>query len=130
MKRYSFMNESFSPLSIRLNDSKNNKVAKIILFPHDGDNEPHIHIDSTKLGGKIGLYLRTSEKYYNHDGWTDKFKSSKMKKFFNELLDLSDEDGVTYWLKIVLLWNKNHKYGPKHCQLNIKNSHPDYTKLP
>ncbi len=53
-----------------------------------------------------------------------------MKKFFNELLDLSDEDGVTYWLKIVLLWNKNHKYGPKHCQLSIKDSHPDYTKLP
>lgn len=130
MKHYSFIEESFSLLSIQVNNSKNNKIAKIMIFPNDGDNEPHMHINSTNLGGKIGLYLRTSKKYYEHDGWKDHFKNSKKKKIFNDILNIKDKDGITYWQKIIFLWNENHKYGPKHCHLNEQFIHPDYTKLP
>lgn len=130
MKQYSFINEAFTPLSIKMQDSKNNKFCDIHIFTRDGDNEPHMHIKSIKLGGKIGLYLRTSSKYYMHDVWINKFKNSKLKKRFNELLDLKDKDGISQWQKIVFLWNKNHEYGPKHCQININKPHPDYTKLP
>lgn len=57
MKHYSFIEESFSLLSIQVNDSKNNKIAKIMIFSNDGDNEPHMHINSTNMGGKLVFIL-------------------------------------------------------------------------
>ncbi len=105
------------------------KKYKVIVWPEEGDNIPHMHIMDTNEEGLLDACIRIDEaEYFPHGKHTD-ILNRKQKDMFITLMEGTKlaRGGVvvTNWQRALDLWNEN----TNHVQLPEDMDMPDYRKL-